>query len=502
MTVDVTLFQALLKERTGLSFDITFKDKLQQAIQTRMAAYRYTQIDQYSQHLCLDHKEFQILVDSLTINETYFFREAEQLQLLVNHIIPRLLLETEPPLKIFSAGCSSGEEPYSLAMILWERYGEQTHRLFKIIGGDIDSTVINRARLGYYSAFSFRGVTPKIRDHYFQYQDRHYQLQEFIRSLVTFRLFNLSAPITTDLTSAFDIILYRNVSIYFDQATRQQIQKRLLQLLKSHGVLLVGISETLANDLGLFALQEEAGQFYFVKNDCQCHGQETPESTPKQINTGLSGSLLTQSIIHTAPYQSSDRITANNHHQSTIAAPASTVSLKQETSTTPSLSQLVIEHRFDEALTQIDSRLMMHAHDFEALLMKSAILLERQAFSDSQAVAYQAQKLDVWSLDVWLLLGLTTKWLGDTDLAVQHFRQAIYIQPDCWLAHYYLADLYREHQNWPLARRAWQRVVRILLVVPAKPTYVRIPLLELPRQKILFLCEHQLANLKIDDRHL
>ena len=222
--MDLAPFKTLIKEHCGLSFSAQVETKLARAVAARMAECRCTGAAAYAARLRGDPGEFQHLVNQLTINETYFFREPDQLRLLRDRLAPRLLARVAGPVRILSAGCSSGEEPYSLVMLLWERYGARMAERFEILGGDIDSAVLERARQGHYSEFSFRGVPATVRQHYFDPLDGGgYALKDFIRRQVRFHAFNLLAPTGAPPLRDFDLILYRNVSIYFDAPTRKSI---------------------------------------------------------------------------------------------------------------------------------------------------------------------------------------------------------------------------------------------------------------------------------------
>ena len=132
--LDLAPFQALVKERCGLQCEGDGQAKLAQALQERCTHLRMAPMAYYQQ-LVRSGAEFQALVNLLTINETYFFREPEQIELLVQRLAPRALARHagRAPVRILSAGCSSGEEPYSLAMALLEKYGDSAAQLFELL---------------------------------------------------------------------------------------------------------------------------------------------------------------------------------------------------------------------------------------------------------------------------------------------------------------------------------------------------------------------------------
>jgi chemotaxis protein methyltransferase CheR len=134
IVADLAPFKELIKQRCGLVLEGNNEEKLATALAQRITVTAKGNSGEYYSHLLCNTDEFQDLVNLLTINETYFFRESEQLRLLTERLVPRLLMQREDgtPLRILSAGCSSGEEPYSIVMALHDKYGGNTARLFSV----------------------------------------------------------------------------------------------------------------------------------------------------------------------------------------------------------------------------------------------------------------------------------------------------------------------------------------------------------------------------------
>jgi chemotaxis protein methyltransferase CheR len=188
------------------------------------------------------HGELQIALDLLTTNETYFFREKRHLDFLRDRVLsgwPRARA-----FRVWSAACSSGEEPWSLAMLLAGRLGEGP---WEVVGSDISTRVLERARTGHYSLERTQDLP---REYLLRYclkgvgaQAGTFLIGEELRPRVNFRQVNLAAPLPA--LGAFEAIFLRNVMIYFDVATKQQVVARLLPLLRPGGHLFIGLSETL-----------------------------------------------------------------------------------------------------------------------------------------------------------------------------------------------------------------------------------------------------------------
>ena len=500
-------FKELIREHCGLSCEGNGEEKLAHALAERIAALAIKPAEYYAR-LRSDDGEFQELVNLLTINETYFFREPEQIRLLVDRLAPCFLAAQvgAAPVRILSAGCSSGEEPYSLVMALTDKYGESVSRLFSFVGGDIDSSVLARARNARYTDFSFRGVQDEVRNRYFDKDRWGNLLKEPIKNQVSFYDLNLLASHFPAALHSFDIIFFRNVSIYFDTPTRKIIQQNLASLMKENGVLVIGTAETLANDLGVLPLVEDEGFYYFVKGKpplperaasnlafaASAQRWQHPEPVPPALS-----SMPVWPIAAVAPLLMPDfKAKTAPIFEMPVAAPLSEFLALPlaKTGALDTARQLVRDQYFDEALPQLDAALAADPGNTEAVLLKAHILLNRKDFMAAEALAERVLALDAWSVDALLLLGLAAKWRQQGTVAIRCFKQAVYARHECWPAHYYLADLYRHSGEIELARRSYRAVVQ-LLSGHAPDTGIQHVPLGLPEGEIRFLCEHQLAKL-------
>jgi chemotaxis protein methyltransferase CheR len=502
MIANLLPFKTLIKEHCGLSCEDHGEDKLVQALNQRIAALAIKPID-YFNRLRGDEDELQSLVNLLTINETYFFREPEQIELLVKRLAPRFLAAHggTTPIRILSAGCSSGEEPYSLVMALMERYGESVACLFSFFGGDLDSAVLDRARTARYTDFSFRGVPQAMRQRYFEQAQRSHVLKEEIRKQVSFHELNLLATPFPPALRDFDIIFFRNVSIYFDTPTRKIIQYNLVSLLKDDGILVIGTAETLANDLGVLPLVEEDGLYYFVKgNPPLASGAAAKPRIPldRTSPAGASLSAYEQAQFNAnGPSETAVRFPFDPRGEPSATTSSASNDFAAPKAAKPSLDnarQLTRDKRYGEALPELDAVLAGDPDNTETQLLKAHVLINRKAFAAAETLAQRVLSINAWSIDALLLLGLAAKWQQRNADAVRHFKQAVYAHHECWPAHYYLADLYRDSGAIEPARRAYRVVVQLLSAKEPDTGIQYVPF-GLPMAEIRFLCEHQLAKL-------
>lgn len=259
----------LIYERLGLRFEGLRERQLRRGLQQRVVATDAASLGDYLDLVRRSPAELRALTCLLTINETFFDREPHHLQLLVAHLLPDLLsLRAAPaPIGILSLGCSSGEEPYSVAMRLQEHWGRQATALARITGADVDSQRIAAARAGCYHKYSLRELPARRREQWFLAQDAHnYCLRPRIRGAVQFHVVNALDPALATRLRRQHIVFYRNISIYFDTPTRLKVLENIKRLLSPGGFLIVGTTEILANNLGLFSLRDHQGVWYFVND--------------------------------------------------------------------------------------------------------------------------------------------------------------------------------------------------------------------------------------------
>lgn len=190
-------------------------------------------------------QELAAMIDVLTTNKTSFFREPDHFDFLRYHLLP--CLERAGAVRMWSAGCSSGEEPLSMAMTLREAWGPSCIGKVRILGTDLSTAVLERAREGVYETESMADVTPAYLQKYFKPQTgtpKRWRADHSILSMVVFARLNLMSA--WPMRGPFDAIFCRNVMIYFDKATQRRLIERFGRLLAPHGCLFIGHSESLS----------------------------------------------------------------------------------------------------------------------------------------------------------------------------------------------------------------------------------------------------------------
>jgi chemotaxis protein methyltransferase CheR len=260
------MFGELVRSHCGLHFGEDSRFLLEKRIARRLRELDIASFAAY--HFRLRNQgpgdnELSKLIDELTTNETYFFRELGQLRALIHEIFPELLVDRSAssrsrvassgsrtavrrPVNIWCAGCSSGEEPYSIAIMARE-VGMKPGVDLRVYASDISTRALRKARQGIYREASFRDTDALLRDKYFVEKDRLWQISNEIKKDVDFIHLNLMDRSKIALLGSMDVILCRNVIIYFDAETKCQVIKTFYEKLRPGGHLLLGHSESLIN---------------------------------------------------------------------------------------------------------------------------------------------------------------------------------------------------------------------------------------------------------------
>lgn len=245
----------------GIFFDDGSKFLLERRLARRLELHRLKSFEEYYHFLRYDRKreeELVALIDNLTTNETYFFRETPQLRAFSEEILPELRgrLAGRKSLRIWSAGCSTGEEPYTIAILLLESGDWWRDWQVEIIGSDINQRVLHTARKGVYKKGAHRSTDPGMLAKYFIADEKgDYRIIDRVKELVSFSYVNLLDPHKTSLIGSVDVVFCRNVIIYFDREAKKKVIESFYHKLRDGGYLLLGHSESLINISNAFALR-------------------------------------------------------------------------------------------------------------------------------------------------------------------------------------------------------------------------------------------------------
>jgi len=232
-------------------------DKLAKYVDKRASELEVDNFRKYFFILRFEDKsgeEFQELMNAVTVNETYFFREKDQFEVLVNRILPELheSIPASRPLRILSSPCSTGEEPYSMVIHIVEEANIVEKRDIEIVGIDIDSTVIQKAKAAKYTDRSVHAIPKDILAKWFNKKATGYELSEDLHGSVDFQVVNIFEKNQMRKLGKFDVIFSRNMLIYFDDASRKEVAMTFYDMLNPGGYVLLGHAEYMSRIVSVF----------------------------------------------------------------------------------------------------------------------------------------------------------------------------------------------------------------------------------------------------------
>jgi chemotaxis protein methyltransferase CheR len=255
------LFSDWIRGRSGIEFSESNRYLLEKRLQRRAEELGLDSLTRYYHRLKYDspaEAEADRILDLISNPETYFFREPEQLAAFADEIIPELLAKgagRDGALRIWSAGCATGEEPYTIAMMLEER-GVFRKASVDIFASDIASAALARARGGTYREASFRQIPAGVRERFFEQESTgRWRIDDIVRRRVTFGRVNLVEDARVAALPTFDVIFCRNVLIYFSEPWKRRAVGLLHSRLREGGYLLLGHAESLISVSTAFRLR-------------------------------------------------------------------------------------------------------------------------------------------------------------------------------------------------------------------------------------------------------
>jgi chemotaxis protein methyltransferase CheR len=260
----------IIYTRSGIHFPDNKKYVLESRLGSRLTELELENYDDYIAFLTMgpyQQDEFQEMFNRITINETSFFRNEPQLDVFEKQVLPELLeaRKSVKRLRIWSAACSSGEEPYTLAIQIHRSLGLRANDWkIEIVACDISEKVLEIAQGGVYTDYAMRTTPPLVKSRYFKQEGQQWMLDEQIKKMVNFQLHNLKDRLGAKRFGTFDVIFCRNVMIYFDDAMKDTVLQCFSDQLASDGTLFIGHSENIRTS-NLFAAMPIAQGFCYRK---------------------------------------------------------------------------------------------------------------------------------------------------------------------------------------------------------------------------------------------
>ena len=271
---DIGLLCDFVYNKTGIRIDPSNRDALEHRLGKRMDALNYTDPFAYINYMKFDSTEVETkaFIDLLTTNETYFYRDLPQLTVWAKKVMPEVLLqrraqENGNKIKIWSAACSVGCEAYTMAIMLLEELPDSGDWKFEIVGTDISPSALQVARDGLYTKREVGFLPSGYQTKYFRKEGDFFHIQPQLKNMVTFKYLNLVDEPAMEKMHGFDVVFCRNVLIYFDQESREQVLDCLYDSLNNHGFIFLGHSEFLSNISDAFKMVRLGRDIVYKKEE-------------------------------------------------------------------------------------------------------------------------------------------------------------------------------------------------------------------------------------------
>ncbi len=480
---DYLRFSRLVQEYAGLHFPEKRRADLEQGVREAFAASTATDLNAYY-HLLLEPDQgivhMQRLINALTIGESHFFRDKGQIDALYQHVLPQIIQRRRSlrTLRIWSAGCASGEEPYSIAILLRELLPDVDEWAITILGTDINTEALSRARKGIYSEWAFREDRAKqLRLRYFdQVASNRYQLIPEVRRMVTFAQLNLmedAYPSYQTNTTFMDMIFCRNVTIYFSPSTTRQVVERFYDCLVDEGWLVVGHSEHSLITYSQFQARSYPNTILYQRT-------ARPAVLPEDWDWLPPTPLAEGAPSLRVPPPSLDKVDDVFARGPLGAATSSAVAGGQPTDASAAgkaedsydeedplmLAEECLDYGHSERARDL-LLTFMDEQPGDARSVRAAALLGHAyanlaQWDEAERWCRAAIDLDNLALNPYYTLALVLQHQGLLDEAIDAMKKVIYIDRTFVLGHFGLADLHHSKGQLPQALKSLDNARRLL----------------------------------------
>jgi chemotaxis protein methyltransferase CheR len=429
----------LVSTECGFYFGSTNLDTLQSCIHRRMKAVDTADYEEYLEYIdchAEGQAELRELVGSITVNETNFFRHPDQFKAFKEHVLPEIIdrklssgMPAEPIASIWSAGCATGDETYTIALQVREVVEPFYANNIEILGTDIDEDVLSHAKDALYSTRTLQYVGERHLETYFTAADGGYGVNEQLRRMVEFRYHNLvETPYPRARWGKWDVIFCRNVVIYFDTATMHRVINNIYKSLAEGGYLFLGYSESLNGITDKMTLCRFGDVFAYRKD--------------------VGSKARARSKIP-APEASSDR------------RPIAGLERMQD-----EVRRLLDAEKYKEAVKKATALVEKYPADAVANSLAARAHLEKGRHEEAAEAATRAIELDPLQTHAYFIMGIICENQQDDERAIRYLRRALYLDDTLAMAHVHLAIIYRKNGKQEDASREYKNAIRILENTP------------------------------------
>ena len=463
-------FRQYIEGRTGIYIDDSKQNSFKTSLDVRMRILGIKDYDAYYSLITTNargKKEFDELLNLLLIKETFFFRDDRQLNVLTKNILPELIeRKKEKEIKIWSAGCATGEEPYSIAMAIMESHLPDDINV-SVYATDISEGALKRAEGGIYNKSSMRAIDKEMLNKYFTHRDGQYFLNDQVKRRVHFETVNLIEPYFLMEEESIDIVFCKNVIIYFRLDTVKKLIRRFYNALTDGGCLFVGHSESLWQISDDFELEEISGIFLYRKDgkNKMVSVKKRSQQMGKAVNImdfacqRLSSSLTKKAAPHSTLTPQVVREKASQQH----------VGLMHKKDVSKWMKKGVPPAGVDNygsVLEDIEEVLQDDPKNAKVHLLAGEIYANMGLYDKALRKGMDVLEVNDLSDNAYLLIGSIYYKIGEKEKAVSSFKKAIYLDDNSILAHYYLGNLYKDAGLIEQAVNEYKHVIRIFETNP------------------------------------
>lgn len=410
--------------------------------------------------------EMLALMERLVNNETAFFRNPRHFRALAEHVLLELdrTRPRDKPLRLWSAGCSTGQEPYSMAVTAAEVFGLPPRRPVEILASDISPAALEHAQRARYTGRDLERVEVPYQGRYFQPDGRVHQVEQALRELVRFFEFNLITEPFPDPFRQLDVVFCRNVTIYFQVETSRRLMANLYDSLNEGGYLFIGFSETLWQIFDAFERVESGGTFFYRKGRAG-RPRRPAKDTPRPRSVPGGRSVERPLYLGLTPVEKRVRAPARTKTRADVPPPPSL-----ETDAARQHYRQGINHLRDgaypEALAAFRAALQEEPNLVEAHCGIAQVHANQGRYEQAREACEQALELDDLAEEAYLLRGLIHRQTGEEDQAIVDLERAAYLNPSSPTAPFHLGNAFLAKQDHERALRAFRRTWRTLAGQP------------------------------------
>ena len=476
-------FRDWIHNQSGIYLEDNASDSLRISLAARATRLGFLEYDEYFNVLSRNEEEFKELMNLVTINETSFFRFPGQFDALRDRVIPEIL-ENKPrtsrSFRVWSAGCSTGEEPYSIAMTLLDSALKNRDTRTEIIGTDVSTAALDRAKAAVYPAKALASLPQNIVQRWFEPVAGGHRPNPQVRDAVMFSYCNLiEEPYPPVFSANWDIIFCRNVTIYFRPESTRRVIDNFCNSLNPGGYLFVGHSETLTSISDRFESVEVGGVFLYRKPPAKprIFGSRLPTGSTRRERTPRVDPLQSRKSEHGTVSRGDLRRATAEETRSRRAARAVPVPVPEPTSADNGepgeVEELVAEARHlleigepARARSVADLALAKDKRHIGGLLARAHANADTGDIEAAIADASEALRVDSMLASGHYILGIIYLRQNDIPKALDEFKRTIYISQDFVLAHFNMANLYRAREAFDDACREYENSLKALYLSP------------------------------------